>query len=133
MRKKILIIVLILATIITIFLIVRHNYNLSPEYNYITAKLDIKNGNCRIVHTGEHIISLKDQEIEAVAAKYGFRNVYIEKPTSNELNGINNYNKAIEIYLTLRNGYNWKANYQNEIDSILMRAAPPENNKKSPH
>lgn len=130
MRKQFLIIGLILTASITIILIVRKNYNLSPEYNYVTAKLDIKNGNCRIINVGEHIISSKERETEAVASKYSFRNVHLKKVTSNELKGINNYNETIEIYLAFRNGINWKAHYQNEIDSISMRTVPPENNKK---
>lgn len=125
MRKKILVIGLILTAIITILLIVvKETYNLSPEFNYISAKLDIRNGNCRIVNVGEHKISLKEKETEALASKYGFKNVYIDKVTSNELKGINNYSEVIEIYLTLRNGPNWKANYQNELDSIFMKTAP---------
>lgn len=130
MRKKILIIGLILAAVVAILLFVRNNYNLSPEYNYFTAKLDIKNGNCRIVNVGGHIISSNEQEAKVVASKYGFRNIYVEKATSSELKGITNYNEAIEIYLALRNGSNWREKYQKEIDSIFMRTAPIKNNGK---
>jgi len=119
MRKKYLIFILIIAAIVTALIIVKRNYALSPEYNYITAKLDIRNNNCKIVSVGEHAFSANDSVIQVIASRYRFTNVYIEKPTSNERKGINNYNEIIEIFLDVRNGPNWKARYQNEVDSVL--------------
>ena len=118
MRNKFLIIGLILAAVITILLIVKKNYSLSPEYNYITAKLDIKNSNCRFVNVMDSIIPLKEKEIKKVSSKYGFKNVYLKKATQNEMKGIRNYNETIEIYLNFRNGSDWRDNYQKEIDSL---------------
>ncbi len=127
MSKKILLIGLISAALITVIFLVRKTYNLSPEYNYITAKLDIKNGNCRIVRVGEHTIQSNSQVTKAIYSKYGFRNVYIEKAGSDEINGINNYNRVIETYLAFRNRTYWKADYQKEIDSILVKTTSPAN------
>ncbi|AXY77631.1 hypothetical protein D3H65_28220 [Paraflavitalea soli] len=119
MRKTYLIIALILGAVLTALLIVKKNYDQSPEYNYLTAKLDIRKGNCRLVRVGTHTISPQEQAIEGVASKYGFKNVYIEKVSARERKGIDHYNETIEIYLSFRNGPDWKANYQHEVDSIL--------------
>ncbi|MEP7236476.1 MAG: hypothetical protein ABI685_01370 [Ferruginibacter sp.] len=119
MPKKILIISgSILILIFTAIFIVWQNYASSPEYNYVTAKLDIKNGNSRILNLVDSIIPVKEKEIQTIASKYGFKNVYLGKVTSNELNGIKNYNETIEMYLNLRNGSDWRFKYQKEIDSL---------------
>jgi hypothetical protein len=128
MRKGTLIISLILIVAITAILIVRQNFKNSPEYNFITAKLDIKNGNARIVHTGFRKTSSNDSEIDNVASKYGFKNIYIGgKTTKQIISGINKYNEVIETYLKVRNGSNWRKKYQSEVDS-LYKAASAQNN-----
>ena len=129
MRKKTIIIALIAAAIIFAIIVVKRNYSLSPEYNYITAKLDIRSGNCRIVNVGTHIASANDSAIQSIALKYMFTNVYIENPTPNVRKGINNYNETIDIYLAIRNGADWKARYQTEVDSILMKSVPTSGKK----
>lgn len=119
MRKIIILVGSILILVIAVIIIVRQNYKGSPDYNFITAKLDIKNGNIRIINTGYRITSSKDKEIDMVAAKYGFKNIYIGNDTTKQkMSGIKNYNKITETYLTLRNGNNWRNNFQREIDSI---------------
>lgn len=125
--RKIIIVGSILILVIALIIIVRQNYKGSPDYNYITAKLDIKNGNIRIIKAGYRIPSLKDKEIDLVASKYGFKNVFIGFDTTKQkMNGINNYNEVIETYLALRNGDNWRTNFQREIDSIY-RIIDPRN------
>jgi len=124
MRKKIFFIPgSILIVIFAAIFIVWRNYASSPEYNYVTAKLDIKNGNSRVVNVEDSIIPFKEKLIQTIASKYGFKNVYLQKVTSNEMNGIKNYNEVIEMYLNLRNGSDWRYNYQKEIDS-LNRVSP---------
>lgn len=120
MRKVILIISIILIVTIIILLVVRQNFKNSPDYNFITAKLDIKNGNVKIVHTGFHTASAKDKEIDSVAKIYGFRNVYIGYDSTEQIiSGIKNYNSVIESYLNIRNGSNWKQDYQSAVDSLI--------------
>jgi hypothetical protein len=54
-----------------------------------------------------------------VAAKYGFKNIYLGNDTTTQIvSGINNYNEVMEAYLQLRNGINWREIYQREVDSI---------------
>ena len=67
---------------------------------------------------------VKDKEIEMVAARYGIKNIYIEKYTLQQTQeGIDNYNELTDAYLTLRNGPNWKSSYKREVDSLYEAAA----------
>jgi hypothetical protein len=119
MRKAILIICSILIAIIFALLVVRQNYRDSPDYNYITAKLDIKNKNIRIINIGLRKTCSKDNEIDSIEAEYGFKNIYIGYDTTKKIvSGISNYNEVMETYLKLRNGNNWRENYQRSADSL---------------
>ena len=131
MRKRLLIISAILILVISGVVIFWQNYKNSPDYNYLTAKLDIKNGNVRIVHIGYRTPSSKDKEIDMITAKYGFENIYIGYDTTKEkMNGIKNYNEMTETYLALRNGSTWRLSYQKEIDSFYKVAIIQGNGKK---
>jgi len=123
MRKAIIIICSILAAVIFALLVVRQNYKNSPDYNYITAKLDIANKNAKIINIALRKPSLKDNEIDSVEAVYGFRNIYIGYDTTKQIvSGINNYNEVVEAYLKIRNGSSWRENYQRKIDSLYNAA-----------
>ena len=125
MRKSVLIFSLILIAAITIMLVVRQNFKGSPDYNFITAKLDIKDGNQRIIHPGFRKPSSKDLEIDSLTSVYGFKNVYIGYDTTKQImQGIHNYNDVIEAYLKLRNGSVWREKYQREVDSLYKVATP---------
>ena len=125
MRKRLIIGCIIAAMLISVVYVVWQVYDLSADYNYGTAKLDIKNGNVKLINIGSHKISSKDKEIELVAARYGFKNIYIENFTPQQTEkGINDYNKLIETYLEFRNGVDWKTNYKREVDSLNKAAAP---------
>ncbi|MEO7766478.1 MAG: hypothetical protein ABIS01_03590 [Ferruginibacter sp.] len=128
MPKKLLIGTIILILITSVVYIVRRTYDLSTDYNYVTAKLDIKNGSVKIINIGLPKVSSKDKEIELVAYSYGFKNIYIEKFTPQQTEkGIKNYNDLIENYLILRNGPKWQSNYQREIDSLYKIAETERN------
>jgi LAS superfamily LD-carboxypeptidase LdcB len=130
MLKKILIAVFILILIIAAISMLWQTNEFSSTYNYATAKLDIKDGNARIIHLGLPKISSKDNEIEMVAARYGFKNIYIEKFTKNQTeNGVKNYNELIETYLKFRNGPDWKTRYEKEVDSLYKVAFNQDNDK----
>jgi hypothetical protein len=123
MRKRILVTGIIVAVLISAIYIVWQVYDLSADYNVATAKLDIKNGTAKIVHVGIPKITSKDKELELLAARYGFKNVYIEKFTPQQTEkGINDYNKLVRNYLSLRNGFNWQKKYQTEADSLYKIA-----------
>lgn len=120
MLKKILIACSILVLLISAISILWQAYDLSSDFNYASAKLDIKNGNAKVIHVGVHEVSPKEKEIEMIAARYGFKNIYVEKFTSKQTeNGIKNYNELIDTYLTFRNGPGWKGRYKREVDSLL--------------
>ncbi len=118
-KKTIVFIILILGLTITVILVVRHNYALSNDYNYISAKLDIKNGEVKIVHVGDSLSVEMIDDINRVAAKFGFKNVYLSSDAAkNEMKGIINYNELMETFLTIKNGEGWKINYQQQVDKI---------------
>jgi hypothetical protein len=119
MRRVTIIICSILAAVTFALLVVRQNYKNSPDYNYITAKLDIRNSNARIINVGLRKTSLKDKEIDSIEAEYGFKNIYIVYDSTKQIiSGINNYNELMEAYLKLRNGIDWRENYQRKVDSL---------------
>jgi hypothetical protein len=119
MRKVVLIVGLILVITIFVILVIQQNYQDSPDYNYISAKLDIRNGSIKLIHTGFRNTSSKDKEIDEVADKYGFKNSYIGYDTTKQIiAGISNYNEVMEAYLKVRNGINWREKYQTEVDSL---------------
>ncbi len=126
MRKKIFFILgSILIVIFIAVIVLWQSYASSPQYNYVTAKLDIKNDNSRIVNVTDSINALIEKKIQVIASKYGFTNVYLQKISSGEMKGIRQYNETIEMYLNFRNGPHWKYNYQKELDS-LYRVSPPK-------
>jgi len=119
MRKAALIIGSVLIAAIIALLVIRQSYKDSPDYNYVTAKLDVYNKDAKIIHVGHRIPSPKDNEIDMVAAKYGFKNIYVGYDTTREImSGINNYNQVMEAYLKLRNGIDWREAYLKEVDSL---------------
>ncbi len=119
MRKVIMIVGLFMIAILSLAIIFWRQYKKSPDYNYFTAKLDIKNGNARIIHVGYRALTLKDKKIDSIASKYGFKNEFIgNEITKEKMTGIKHYNETIETYLLLRNGPGWRVDYQNEIDSL---------------
>ena len=92
------------------------------RFNYFTAKIDIIRKTPRLVITE---IPLYDSEIDPIPyiglnEKYGFHEHYtgcnVTKP---QIRGIESYNTQIEKYLIVRNGNNWKAKYQAEIDTLV--------------
>ncbi len=123
MKKKLFVAGIMVILIISTIIILWQNYELSSDYNYFTAKLDIKNGKIQIVNVGILIDFSKGKDIEIIAAKYGFSNIYIKPDTSKQtLKGINNYNELVEAYLKVRNGIHWKAQYQQEVNLLYNEA-----------
>ncbi len=131
MRKILLIAGILLILAIIVIMVIRQNYKGSPDYNYIAAKLDIGNGNIRIINIGYRIPCTKDSEIDLATAKYGFKNIYIGyDTTAQKIKGITNYNDLMEGYLALRNGNNWRRSYQKELDSLYKLAFVQDSGKQ---
>jgi hypothetical protein len=119
MRKRLIIIGIIVISLVAIVYTVWQVYDLSSDYNYATAKIDIKNGQVKIINIGKPKVSSRGKEIEMVASRYGFKNIYIEKYTPQQAEkGVKNYNELMEAYLVLPNGTNWKARYKKEVDAL---------------
>lgn len=131
MRKILLIAGSILVLVIIVIMVLLQNYKGSPDYNYITAKLDIKNGNIRFINTGYRTPCAKDSEIDLATAKYGFKNFFIGyDTTAQKIKGINNYNELMETYLAYRNGNDWRISYQKEVDSLYKVAFIQDSSKQ---
>lgn len=119
MKKFSLILISFLIVIVIATFIINQNFKNSPDYNYITAKIDIQKGNAKLINVGFQKPIIFYNEIQIIEEKYGFKNIYIEnEPSKKILTGIENYNSVFEGYLNLRNGNNWREKYQAEIDSI---------------
>ena len=119
MRKLIIILSSFFILIILTSFVLWWKYDVFSEYSYFAAKRDIMNGNIRLVNYGLPVITAKDNELDNVRAKYGFKSFNLGCTFSNkELRGTEAYNRVMEDYLTTRNGKNWRINFQREIDSI---------------
>ena len=102
-------------------------YGLNEEYNYFTAKRDIKNGKVQILETGlllptPNIDWDKQQEAKKITANYfGYNSIYLGCTVTN---GISIYNSVMEDYLDKRNGENWKIRQRQMLDSIINSNTP---------
>lgn len=126
MRKKLIIAGIIITLVVSAVYMLWQVYDLSADYNYASAKMDIASGHARLIHIGSPKVTSRDKEIELVAARYGFKNIYVEKFTKKLTEkGIRDYNDLVGRYLQLRNGTDWKARYQKEVDSLSRIAETP--------
>lgn len=96
-------------------------YGLGEDYNYFTAKRDIKNGKVQILETGfilpePNVNWEKKQDAEKrVENQFGYKSVYLGCTMTH---GIDIYNSVMEDYLEKVNGKNWRTREQEIIDSI---------------
>lgn len=102
-------------------------YGLDEEYNYFTAKRDIKNGKVQILETGlilpePNVDWEKKQDAEKRAEnQFGYKSVYLGCTVTH---GIDIYNSVMEDYLEKVNGKNWRTKKRKIIDSILNTNSP---------
>lgn len=114
MKKKLTISVILIGIAILLW-----QFGFFSRYNYLTAQLDIWRDEARIVNfeipihaCGVPCIGLKE--------KYGFHELFVGCVVSPwQYRGIESYHRQIEQYLAKRNGENWKAHYQSELDSLF--------------
>ena len=119
MRKKILLTSLFLIVATSLTILCWWNFGLFSDYNYFTAKRDIKNGNIKLVSYGLPMPSSKDSEIKMVMNKYGFKDSNIGCiVTKQEINALETYNNIVEQYLNEKNVKNWSTTYEKEVDSL---------------
>lgn len=102
-------------------------YGLYEEYNYFSAKRDIKNGKVQILETGlilptPNVDLDKQQAAEKITENhFGYKTVYLGCIVTN---GIGIYNSVMEDYLEKINGKNWRIKKQQMLDSLMNLPFP---------
>ena len=102
-------------------------YGLNEDYNYFSAKRDIKNGKIQILETGlilpePNVDWVKKQETkEKLEEQFGYKSVYIGCIVRH---GIGIYNSVMEDYLEKVNGKNWRTKERQMLDSITNSNKP---------
>ncbi len=97
-------------------------YGLNEEYNYFTAKRDIKNGKVQLLETGliepsPNVDWDKQQKIEKIIANhFGYKSVYLGCIVTH---GIGIYNDVVEDYLDKVNRNNWRVKSKQMFDSLI--------------
>ena len=112
-KNKIKIVIGILAVLIIFW-----QSGLFYRYNYITSKIDIILNQPKLVEIG--VMSHFGIANNGLNQKFGFIQDNVGCFISEtQIRGIKAYNKEIEKYLVLRNGTEWREEYQIGIDSIV--------------
>ncbi len=94
-----------------------YHYGWCEDYNYFTAKRDLKKGKVQLLIAGQLISS--DTE-RTWRAKDSIRNVFGFSLINVGIysNGLERYNEVMEDYLLERNGENWEERLNAKCDSI---------------
>ena len=104
-------------------------YGLDEEYNYFTAKQDIRKGKIQLLETGfilpdpnANVDWNKKQDAERkIEKQFGYKSINLGCTVTN---GIYIYNSVMEVYLEKVNGKGWRTKEQAIIDSIMKFNAP---------
>jgi hypothetical protein len=99
-------------------------YGLNEEYNYFTAKQDIRNGKIQLLETGlalpdpnTNVDWNKKQDAEKkVEKQFGYKSINLGCTVTN---GIDIYNSVMENYLEKVNGKNWRTKERQMFDSLM--------------
>ena len=93
--------------------LLKYEYGVFERFNYFTAKQDIRNDNINIVSYGEigDVIYIE----RSLEKKFGFTNIYMGCTIKG--NGYKHYNNVMFDYLKEKNGIDWKAKYDFNVDS----------------
>jgi len=97
-------------------------YGLNEEYNYFSAKRDIKNGKIQILETGlilpePNVDWDKKQEVEKrLERQFGYKSIYLGCTLTH---GIGIYNSVMEDYLENVNGKNWRTKHRQMLDTLM--------------
>ena len=95
-------------------------YGLNGEYNYFTAKQDIKNSKIQILKTGlglpePNVDWNNKQDAETkIEKQFGYKSMSLGCIVTN---GIDIYNAVMEDYLEKVNGKNWRTKERQALDS----------------
>ena len=99
-------------------------YGLNEEYNYFTAKQDIRKGKIQLLETGlilpdpnTNVDLNKKQDAEKkTEEQFGYKSINLGCTVTN---GINIYNSVMENYLEKVNGKNWRTEERQMFDSLI--------------
>ena len=99
-------------------------YGLNEEYNYFTAKQDIRNGKIQLLETGltlpnpnTNVDWNKKQDAEKkVEKQFGYKSINLGCTWTN---GIGIYNSVMENYLEKVNNKNWRKEKRKMLDSLM--------------
>ena len=99
-------------------------YGLDEEYNYFTAKQDIRNGKIQLLETGfilpdpnANVDWNKKQDAERkIEKQFGYKSINLGCTVTN---GIYIYNSVMEDYLKKVNGKNWRTKERQMYDSLM--------------
>ena len=97
-------------------------YGLDEEYNYFTAKNDIRNGKIQTLKFGMMLPNRKiDWKKRKAAIKvaedyFGYKSSNVGCGVTN---GIDIYNGVMEDYLEKKNGKDWRVRQKKMIDSLM--------------
>ena len=107
-----------IATISISFLfllvVLNHEYGLTDEYNYFSAKRDLRNGKVQIV--GKGLLAPESKEEQAIRKQFGYEVVWGGCVIMN--NGYEKYNAVMTDYLDKVNGNDWQIKQQRQLDSL---------------
>lgn len=97
-------------------------YGLNEEYNYFTAKQDIRKGKIQLLETGfilpkPNVDWNKKQDAEKkIQKQFGYKLIYLGCTVTN---GINIYNSVMGDYLEKVNGKNWTTKARQMFDLLM--------------
>jgi len=114
----------ILFAFVNISKTVINYYGLNEEYNYFTAKQDIRNGKIQLLETGfilpdpnANVDWNEKQDVEKkIEKQFGYKTINLGCTVTN---GIYIYNSVIEHYLEKVNGKNWRTKERQMFDSLM--------------
>ena len=117
----------ILFSCADIIMTATNHYGLNEEYNYFSAKRDIKNGKIQLLETGlflpePNIDWDKKQDVEKRLEKqFGYKSIYLGCSVTH---GIGIYNSIMEDYLEKVYSKNWRSKQQRMSDSLMNSNNP---------
>jgi hypothetical protein len=94
--------------------ILNHEYGLTDEYNYFSAKRDLQNGKVQIVGIG--LSEPESKEEQAIRRQFGYNIVSAGCSVMN--NGYKKYNSVMREYLDKVNGKGWQMKQRQQLASI---------------
>lgn len=107
----------ILFNLFSSYKLVDYYYGLTENYNYFSAKEDLKKGNVQILTAGQFVEIESEQTTKAkdlFRYQFGFKLINVGIYS----NGLKRYNEVMKDYLSKKNGKDWEERLRLKIDSV---------------